>query len=405
MQLQDPASLGLSGERLARIRPWMNSYVDANKLPGMSVMVARRGQIAFQDWVGRRDVARKLDVEADTVFRIYSMTKPLTSVALMTLFEAARFLLDDPVARYLPALADLRVFSGGTADRYNTVPAERSVSIRDLLTHTSGFTYDFIAETPVGELYQKHGIRHVFGNDRPAEFIRKLGTLPLLAQPGAEWNYSVSTDVLGCLIARLTDQTFDEYLHERVIKPLGMVDTDFQVSDANQARFAVCYTPAGPDGGLALADDSAGSRFLRPPKFPSGGGGLVSTVGDYMRFAQMLLNKGEFGGERVLGRKTVEYLMSNYLGGDMASMGQARFSETSYEGIGFGLGGSVVIDAPRTQVLQSVGTFSWGGMASTAFWVDPSEEIAVVLMTQLQPSSTYPIRNELRTLVNQAVVD
>ena len=405
MQLSDPASLGFSGERLARIRPWMLRYVDSERLPGVLVMVSRHGEPVYSDWVGLRDVERALPVEEDTIFRIYSMTKTLASVALMTLYEQGRFLLDDPVGRYLPPLARLEVFESGTAEHYSTVPAEQPVTIRHLLTHTSGFTYDFIDETPVAKLYNQHKVHHVFGRDDSREFIRKLSEIPLLAQPGSEWNYSVSTDVVGCLVEVLADRPFDDYLREVVLDPLGMVDTDFYVHEDRRPRFGCCYTPAGPQGGLTLADDSRSSRFLKPPAFPSGGGGLVSTAHDYLRFLHCLLGQGSLAGTRVLGRKTVEYMLRNHLPGDMASMGQPRFSETSYEGIGFGLAGSVVVDAAKSEVLQSDGTFAWGGMASTGFWLDRVEGVCTVLMTQLQPSSSYPIRNELRALVNQALVE
>lgn len=405
MEIGDPRANGFSGERLARIRPWMRSYVQSQKLPGMLAFVARRGTPVYFDVTGMRDVERGLSLELDSLFRIYSMTKPITSVAMMMLYENGRFQLDDPVARYIPGFSQLQVFASGTAQSYSTTPCERHMTIRDLLTHTSGLTYDFIEGTVVGQLYRKNRLYHVSGRDTMAEFIDKLATLPLLAQPGEQWNYSVSTDVLGYLVELLSEQSFPEFVAEHITGPLGMVDTAFQVPPEKVDRFAACYTPAGPDGGLKLTDDPTSSRFLSEPVFPSGGGGLISTAEDYFRFSQMLLNKGELGGVRLLGRKTVEYMMSNHLDGDMAAMGQPRFSETSYEGIGFGLGGSVVVDAQKSQTLQSNGTFSWGGMASTGFWIDPEEEIVAVLMTQLQPSSTYPIRNEFRVLVNQALVD
>ena len=403
MEIVDPAVHGMSGERLARIRPWMQRYVDSGKLPGMQVLVARGGQCVYHDYVGDRDMERGEPVTEDTIYRIYSMSKPITSVAVMMLYERAAFQLDDPIEAYLPELADLEVFVSGTAESYDTVPAERSITIRDLLTHTSGLTYDFLDENPVVTLYAKNHIRHVFGRDDMSAFLGKLGSLPLVAQPGTEWNYSVSTDVLGCLVDRVSGKSFSAYLHDELFEPLGMTDTAFYVPEGKRERFAACYHAIG--GEVALHDDPAQGRFLSPPAFESGGGGLVSTVSDYRRFAQMLLNRGELDGSRILGRKTVEYMMTNHLEGDMAAMGQPSFSESNYEGIGFGLGGSVVIDAARSQTMQSEGTFAWGGMASTAFWIDPSEDMLAVLLTQWVPSSTYPIRNELRTLVNAALVD
>ena len=403
MRLTDPASLGFSGERLARIRPWMKRYVDVAKLPGLQVLVARRGQCVYHDYLGWQDDERARLVTGATLYRIYSMTKPVTSVAVMSLYESAQFLLDDPIENYLPELSHLRVFSGGTSECYASVPAERSVTIRDLLTHTSGFTYDFVGDHPVSKLYADAEVRHVFGEDSMDAFLGKLARLPLLAQPGAEWNYSVSTDVLGCFVERISGQRFSDFLKDTIFDPLRMPDTGFYVPESSHQRFAACYEL--DNGALVLQDDPLDSRFLSPPVFESGGGGLISTAADYWRFVQMLLNGGELDGVRVLGRKTVEYMMSNHLDGDMAAMGQPEFSETSYEGVGFGLGGSVVIDPARSQTMQSAGTFAWGGMASTAFWVDPQESVVVILLTQLIPSSTYPLRNELRALVNAALID
>jgi CubicO group peptidase (beta-lactamase class C family) len=226
----------------------------------------------------------------------------------------------------------------------------------------------------------------------------------LLAQPGAEWNYSIATDVLGHLVAVISGRPFDEFLHERVLRPLGMTDTGFHVPVGDQHRFAANYS-RGADGGLTLIDDPASSRYLAPRKIASGGGGLVSTAADYLRFCQMMLNKGELNGTRLLGRKTVELMMTNHLRGDMAAMGMPRFSESSYEGVGFGLGFSVMLDPARAQILGTPGECAWGGAASTAFWIDPAEDLAVILLTQLMPSSTYPIRRELRVLTYQALVD
>jgi CubicO group peptidase (beta-lactamase class C family) len=400
----EPERHGMSSSRLRRIRPWLKAYVDSGKIPGAATLVARQGQVVFFDMYGMADRERARPIAADTIFRIYSMTKPLTSVAAMMLVEQGLIRLDEPVDRFVPELADMTVFVGGDHENYQTEPAREPITLKHLLTHTSGLTYDFVRATPVDKLYRNNRIFHVSGDGTLAEMMTRLGALPLLAHPGAEWNYSVSTDALGYLIERVSGQAFDRYLSENVLEPLGMTDTGFHVPQAKHERFASCYAYAG-ENAMTLTDPPDTGRFSAPRTIFSGGGGLVSTMTDYLRFALMLMNKGELDGTRLLGRKTVEYITTNHLPGDMASMGQPRFSEASYEGIGFGLGFSVVLDPTRSQVMESVGTYAWGGAASTAFWCDPIEDITTIFLTQLEPSSSYPIRAELRTLVNQAIID
>jgi CubicO group peptidase (beta-lactamase class C family) len=398
-----PEDVGLSGEKLAQVDRWMDRLVADGKLPGLSVTVTRRGRVAYTRCTGQSDLARGTPMAADTLVRIYSMTKPLTSVAIMMLYEEGRFQLDDPISRFLPYFANQRVFAGGNRGKMDTVPAARDITFRDLLTHTSGLTYGFMQATLVDAAYRDNGVDFQTADATLGEVVERAAAVPLLAQPGAEWNYSIATDVLGHLVAVISGQSFDSFLQERVIGPLGMTDTSFVVPPEKLSRFAANYVP-GADG-LALLDDPATSRFLLPGKICSGGGGLVSTVGDYLRFCQMMLNKGALEGARLLGRKTVELMTSNHLRGDMAAMGQPRFSESSYEGVGFGLGFSVMLDPARAQVLGTAGEYAWGGAASTAFWIDPAEEMSVVLLTQLTPSSTYPIRRELRVLTYQAIID
>jgi CubicO group peptidase (beta-lactamase class C family) len=341
----------------------------------------------------------------DTLFRIYSMTKPLTSTAIMTLYEEGRFQLDDPISRFVPAFKNPRVYRGGSRGKFDTVPAEREITFRDLLTHTSGLTYGFMEANPVDALYRsKDGVDFQTAETSLKQAVEKLATFPLIAQPGKAWNYSVSTDVLGYLVEAISGQPFENYLVEKVCKPLGMVDTDFFVPHDKHDRLAANYQ-RGPDGKLELIDDPAKSRYLKPRSVNSGGGGLVSTASDYLRFCRFMLNKGELDGVRLLGRKTVELMTMNHLNGDMADMGMPRFSESSYYGIGFGLGFAVMIDPAKAHILGSPGEYNWGGLASTAFWCDPREELAVVMLTQLTPSSTYPIRRELRVLSYQAIVD
>jgi len=399
-----PEDVGLSARRLDRVAAWMQDQVDGGRLAGVEVMINRRGRTAFHRCAGKGDIARGVDATPDTIYRIYSMTKPLTAVAVMLLYEDGRFQLDDPITRYLPAFGGQRVFSGGGYGTVATEPAVRDISFRDLLTHTSGLTYGFIQATPVDAMYRARKIELPGSPEPLGEVVARLAGLPLIAQPGAEWNYSIASDVLGHLVAVISGRPFDAYLRERVLGPLGMTDTDFFVPDGKVGRFAANYDK-GPDGRPRLLDDPETSSFLAPPAAPSGGGGLVGTARDYMRLCQMLLEMGVCGQDRLLGRKTVELMTRNHLDGDMAAMGQPRFAESNYAGIGFGLGLSVMLDPARAQILGSPGEYAWGGMASTAFWVDPAEDMAAVMMTQLTPSSTYPIRRELRVLAYQAIVD
>jgi CubicO group peptidase (beta-lactamase class C family) len=400
-----PEQVGLSSERLARLRPWMEKLVADNKLPGVLTVVARRGRAAYAECVGYRDVAAKAPVTEDTLYRIYSMTKPITSTAIMMLYEEGRFQLDDPISRYLPMFKDVRVYGGGTADRYDTVPAKSPITFKQLLTHTSGLTYGFTG-SPVSAIYQANKFDFQTEEASLWQMMERLAKLPLLAQPGTEWNYSVSTDVLGALVETISGMGFDRFLKTRILDPLGMKDTGFTVREDQRARFAANYQKED-GGGMKLIEGPGNSRYYNPKPLCSGGGGLVSTAGDYLRFCKMIAGKGELDGVRVLGRKTVEFMRINHLqsGGDLASMGMPRFSESTMTGIGFGLGFAVVIDPAKAELLCSPGEHYWGGAASTAFWIDPQEDVIAILMTQLMPSSSYPIRRELRTLVNQAIVD
>jgi len=395
--------VGLSSSRLGRIRDWMQALVDRQKLAGLITVVSRRGQVALMHACGKADLARDKAMRPDTIFRIYSMTKPLTSTAIMMLYEEGRFQLDDPITRFLPAFRNMRVYVSGARGKYESEPAQRDITFRDLLSHTSGLTYGFMEASPVDAMYREAGVDFQTHKGSLKDVVELAAGLPLIAQPGSEWNYSISTDVLGYLVEVISGQPFDRFLHERVMAPLGMVDTSFHVPADKVGRFAANY---GPDegGGLKQIEDPTRNRFLSP-RLCSGGGGLLSTAADYMRFCQMMLNKGELDGTRLLGRKTVELMTSNHLKGDMADMGQPRFSESTYTGIGFGLGFSVMLDPAKAQILGTPGEFAWGGAASTAFWVDPAEEMYVLLLTQLMPSSTYPIRRELRVLSYQAIVD
>ena len=427
IELTSPENVGLSSDRLGYIADHFNRYVDEGKIPGYLVLIARRGKAAYLHRYGERDVETGLPVEEDTIFRIYSMTKPITSVAVMMLYERGLLHLDDPASEYIPALKQLEVFESGDAKSYRTVPAQREMTIRDLLTHTAGFTYGHMNTPPIDEMYRD---RELFGNGMSlGDTVDLLSELPLLFSPGTRWSYSVATDVLGYLIEVISGQSLDRFFAEEILEPLGMADTAFSISPDKVGRFAANYER--DRAGFRLIDSPGESTYLKQPKLFSGGGGLVSTAGDYLRFCQMLLNKGQLDGVRIVGRKTVELMTSNHLpqNRDLSSMGYilssesrpvglgvglgARFNlrrgglrtETRHDGIGFGLGGAVLLDPAAAHILGSPGEFTWGGAASTAFWVDPLEQMTVIFLTQLMPSSSYPIRRELRVLCNQAIVD
>lgn len=398
-----PEAVGLSSTRLAKIDGWMDRLIEDRKLAGVSVHILRRGELVYDAAAGLADIARGTPMQRDTIVRIYSMTKPLVSMAILMLYEDGHFQLDDPIGRYLPAFKHSRVFTGGSRLKYESEPARREITYRDLLTHTSGLTYGFMDANAVDAMYRDQGVDFSTSDLPLGELVDKLAALPLLSHPGAEWNYSVATDVLGRLVEVISGQSLPAFLQERILGPLDMRDTGFHVPADKVSRFAAMYA-RGQDGAPVLIDDPRSSGFTKIRALASGGGGLVGTVPDYLQFCRCMLNQGELNGERLLGRKTVALMTSNHLRGDMADMGQPRFSESSYAGVGFGLGFSVMLDPAKAQILGSPGEFAWGGAASTAFWCDPVEDMAVVLMTQLLPSSTYPIRRELRVLSYQAVI-
>jgi len=402
----EPGAVGFDGDRLARIDRHFRRYVDDGRLPGWSVLVSRRGQIVHLSSYGQRDIEAGLPVELDTVFRIYSMTKPITTVAAMMLYEQGAFELNDPVHRFLPAFADMRVFDGGSDLRTKTVPANEPIRIWHLLTHTAGLTYGFHRANPVDAIYRAAG--YEWGAPPGVDLAGAVDTfagMPLLFQPGSEWNYSVATDVLGRLVEVTAGKPLDQVFSEHILNPLGMHDTAFTVAESRRDRLAALYTPA-PRTGRALRNDDLGAAVLAPT-FLSGGGGLTSTLGDYHRFTQLLLGRGRLGDVRLLGDRTLRYMTANHLpgGADLAAFGRPLFAETPFDGVGFGLGFSVLLDPVVTRTLGTAGEFAWGGAASTAFWVDPVEELTVVFLTQLLPSSTYQIRTQLKQLVYSALVD
>ncbi len=412
--MSTPESLGLSSERLARIPAFLRErYIGSGKLPCAQVQVWRRGELALDAVLGLADRERNRPLEKDAIFRIYSMTKPVTSVAFMMLVEQGLVALDDPVAKVIPEWANLGVFAAGTDAGWATTPPARPMLMIDLLRHTSGLTYGFQMQGNIDAAYRKLKVAEDLRLGTLQEFIDKLAKLPLVFSPGEAWNYSVSTDVLGYLVEKISGLPFADFLDQNIFQPLGMVDTAFTVAADKKHRLTACYA-AGVLGSRAvkagpppLQDDPETSPYLTPTDFPSGGGGLTSTMADYMRFARMLLNGGELDGARLLSPKTLQLMTANHLPGgkDLTQMSKSLFSEATYAGVGFGLGFGVTVDPAATMIPGSRGDFFWGGAASTFFWVDPAEDMAVVFMTQLLPSSAYAVRRELRTLVYSAFTE
>jgi CubicO group peptidase (beta-lactamase class C family) len=406
MDIVSAENVGLSSARLRRIDEHLLArYVEPGKIAGALTLVARRGKIAFLSPVGKMDRERATPMRTDTLFRIYSMTKPVTSVALMMLHEKGAFQLSDPVHKWLPGWDQLRVYRYGQYPNFVTTQAERPMTVRDLLTHTSGLSYGITERTHLDGAYRKLGISE--GKGTLSDMVEKLGQLPLLFSPGTRWSYSVATDVIARLVEILSGRRFDEYLRHEIFEPLGMVDTAYTVAAEKLPRYAANYARS-PDGETILYDDPADSAYARPKSLFTGSSGLISTASDYVRFAEMLRRGGEIDGVRIVGSRTIRYMTQNHLPGgvDLASIAtESSFSETRYDGMGFGLGFHVVLDPVRAQVPGSVGEYGWGGMASTAFWVDPAEELTVVFMTQLVPSSALNVRSELKSIVYGAIVD
>jgi len=407
---------GLSTARLARLDEVMKTrYVDSGQLPGLITQVFRRGELVHTGMSGHMDLERGKPMAEDAIFRIYSMSKPITAVALMMLMEEGAIGLDDPVARYIPSWKKLGVYASGIPTLissqppgFMTTPVERPMKVVDLVTHTSGLTYGFMMRTSVDAAYRRLKINDFQTRGGLTEMMEQLSTLPLEFSPGTAWNYSVSIDVMGYLVEKLSGQSFGSFLEERLFKPLKMEDTGFFVPPEKLARFTSCYQPA-QGGGLKLQDDAQASTYDHPPPLESGGGGLVSTTHDYMRFCRMMLNGGELDGARILSPKTVELFSRNFLPDDREVMEMSTpgsFSESSYAGVGFSIGCGVNVDVARTRLPGTEGEYFWGGAASTAFWIDPLEELAVVFMTQvIGADARLTLRRDLRTLVYSAMTE
>ena len=404
---------GLSTTRLARIGEHLQrSYIDPGKLVGAQVLVARHGQVAYRQSLGRMDRERERPMADDAIMRLYSMTKPITAVALMMLYERGLFQLNDPAIKILPELANQQVWLSGEGEAMITEPQVRLITIRDLLRHTAGLSYGGVLQTlgvpfPLSALdkaYIAAGVRQ-----DPAEtlddFIGKLGRTPLRFQPSSAWMYSLATDVCGALVQRLSGKPFDVFLKEEIFEPLGMTDTGFHVPPEKVDRFAACYQNT-PTTLAALQDDPTTSPYLTPPAFISGGGGLVGTLADYHRFCEALRRGGELDGVRLLGPRTLALMHRNHLPGgkSLSALALDGFSEAGNAGVGFGLGLAMTLDQMAAGTLGEH-DYYWGGAASTIFWVDPAEDLVAIFLTQLLPSSTYALRPQIRNMVYAAIVD
>lgn len=411
-----PESVGLSASRLARLDDVMERrYVDTGRLPGILTHIYRRGELAHVGMSGSMDLGRDKPMRDDAIFRIYSMSKPITAVALMMLVEEGALGLDDDVATHIPSWKNLGVYTTGLPSlvatgepAFLTKPVERPMKVVDLVTHTSGLTYGFMNRTNVDRAYRRAHVAEFNTEGGLDAMIEQLAKIPLEFSPGTAWNYSVSIDVMGYLVQQLSGMKFGDFLRKRLFGPLGMDDTGFHCPPEKNARLSSCYMPK-PGGGIQLQDDAGASVFAAPPGLESGGGGMVSTADDYMRFCRMMLHGGTLDGVQILSPKTVALFSLNHLPGnqelaDMAPPG--LFSEAGYSGIGFSIGCGVNVNVAKTRLPGSLGEYFWGGAASTAFWIDPKEELAVVFMTQVIGSDArLTLRRDLRTLVYSAMTE
>ena len=402
---------GLDASRLERIGEHLErNYIGPGKITGCQISVARHGHLAYFKSFGLMDRERNKPTRDDTIYRIYSMTKPITSVALMTLYEQGYFQLNDPVSRYVPSWKNHRVWISGEGADMKTEAPHRPVSFRDVLSHTAGLTYGgglpgVGIQHPIDRIYRELKIRSVGGADTMQEFMDKLGQVPLRYQPGTAWMYSLATDVCGALVEIISGKPLAQYLQDTIFDPLGMKDTSFFVAPEKQERFAANYQRNAAKQ-LELCDDPATSDFTRNPGFKSGGGGLTGTSADYLRFCEMLRRGGELDGHRVLGPRTIALMHMNHLPGgkQLTDLALGGFSETAYDGVGFGLGFASTMGEVEAGGLGA-GDYYWGGAASTIFWVDPKEDLSVVFMTQLMPSGTFNFRGQLKSIVYASIID
>ena len=406
MKIASPKKHGFDGDRLAAIDTFLKErYLDSGEFPHTQLLVSRDGEIVHFSSQGKAREGGSTTIDEGSMFRIASMTKPITSVAFMMLVEECKVALDTPVHHVLPEFKKLGVYAGGGAGvPFMTRPTDEPMRMVDLLRHTSGLTYGFQNRSNIDAAHRELKLENWHGNLDLDGFVAELGKLPLEFSPGTSWNYSVSTDVLGAVVQRVSGMSLPEFFEQRIFKPLGMNDTGFTVPSEKLDRLVDCYTLV-PGKGRVMFDRAEESMWSKPFTLVSGGGGLVSTALDYNRFCQMCLNGGTLDGVRILGRKTIELMTQNHLpnGADLSAMSKSLFSETQNAGTGFGLGFAVTIDTARSMMPGSVGEYYWGGMFSTAFFIDPVERLSMVFMTQLSPSMIYPIRRELKTMIYSAL--
>ena len=405
----DPEAAGFDPKRLARITDHLRTrYIEPQKIAGCQVLVARHGEVAYFESLGRRDLERQTPVEDDTIWRIYSMTKPITGVALMTLYERGHFQLNDPVDRFIPEWKGLKVAERMPNGRIHLAEPGRPMSVRDALMHTTGLGWGDDGPLTIDRFLPAMWAARGGRGGTLQSMVERMAERPLVFQPGTKWLYGLSTDVCGKLVEAMSGMRFDEYLRTEIFEPLGMVDTAFHVPEDKTARFAANYVRR-PDKTLKLIDDPlASAEYGEPPAFLSGGGGLVSTTADYYRFCRMLAGGGEVDGVRILSRKTLALMTSNHLP-DNADLARfvlpGSYGETMFEGVGFGLTMAVSLGPVETQTVGSKGEFYWGGAASTIFWVDPAEDLVAIFMTQLMPSATFNFRGQLKSIVYGAIAD
>lgn len=403
----DPSELGLDPQRLERITSHFATYVDSGKLPGFHITVAREGKLAYSGKYGFADVENKKPIADDTIYRIYSMTKPICAVAAMILWEEGKFELTDQVKWFIPSFGNQKVFRSGTLTAPMYEPVTEPMKMWHLFSHTAGLTYGFVYSNPVDQMYRNAGFEWGTPKGMNLEQIcDALAELPLLFQPGTEWAYSMSIDVLGRVVEVITGMSLGEFMKKRIFDPLGMTDTAFHCPEDKHDRLAALYVPNPADKKI-LRNDAGATGAMHEPPAHLGGGGLVSTMSDYLKFAEMLRGGGELNGVRILSPRTVEMMASNHLpnNADLTEFGRPLFSETAFDGVGFGLSMSVTLDPVKAKVPGSPGDYGWGGAASTNFTVDPLEGLTYTIMTQLLPSSTWPLRPQLKQLVFQALVD
>jgi CubicO group peptidase (beta-lactamase class C family) len=406
MKIAKPEKHGFDASRLARIDTLLKDrYLDTGKLANTQILLARDGEIVHFGSQGPAREGGSASIDEGSLFRIASMTKPITSIAFMMLVEEGKVAIDTPVHHVLPEFKDIGVFNGGGGDApFGTKPTAEPMRMVDLLRHTAGLTYGFQYRSNIDAAYRAGKIENWHGGHDLDGFVAALAKIPLEFSPGTSWNYSLATDVLGAVVQRVSGLPLAEFFETRIFAPLKMHDTFFAVPADKTDRLTDCYTFV-PGKGRVMYDRGAESAWSRMPKLVSGGGGLVSTALDYHRFNTMLLNGGELDGARIVGRKTIDLMTMNHLPGnaDLSTMSKSLFSEAANAGTGFGLGFAVNIDVARSMIPGSVGEYYWGGMFSTAFFVDPVERLTMVFMTQMSPSSTYPIRRELKTLIYSAL--